>query len=79
VTTENPLFDTILYVRSAPACTAPELPGACNDNVQPEVMGQTWSQVQFEATAGADYFIFVDGSSSDAGAYTLNLSSGPCP
>ncbi len=72
VNTNGSTFDTVLSVGTS--CFADDL--GCDDDGG---FG-TQSQLQFEATAGVNYTIVIDGyGSASSGATVLNVSSGACP
>ncbi|MBI5500229.1 MAG: putative metal-binding motif-containing protein [Deltaproteobacteria bacterium] len=59
-------WDTVLYVHSG-SCPGTEV--ACSDD-----FSGVQSQVDFTATAGVTYYVFVDGFGSACGAYTMTIT-----
>jgi hypothetical protein len=60
-------YDTLLYVRSGSCSAGPEV--ACDDDAC-----TPGSTLMVNVTAGTTYYIVVDGYSSSAGSYTLNVT-----
>ena len=75
ISTAGSDFDTLLYVRTG--CDDPDSEVACNDDRAP---GQLQAQLEIDAQAGTDYYIFVDGfGPGSVGDYSLAIAAGPCP
>ena len=73
-------YDTVLHVRAGDAavgiCRDPAAQVACNDDVGALLQ----SQLTLEASAGTDYFMFVDGfGANSTGDFLLTVSAGACP
>ncbi len=66
-------IDTVLYVREGDCIEGNEL--ACNDNISGENHN---AQVEFNATANANYYVFVDSVGEVSGHYELNVRTGSC-
>jgi hypothetical protein len=63
-------FDTVLYVRTG-SCEAYDVLD-CNNDGCPSGLG---SEISLYVTAGATYYVFVDGIGEQSGAYTLRVSA----
>jgi hypothetical protein len=74
IDTEGSSYDTVLYVRTI--CSDTESQEVCNDDAFDQGLG-TRSLVEFQATAGTEYTVFLDAYFS-GGAYTLNVQFAPC-
>ncbi len=73
ITTAGSDYDTLLYVRTG--CDDPDSEVACND----DRVGLQ-AQVEIEADANTDYYIFVDGFGANSfGDYSLTIVEGECP
>jgi hypothetical protein len=67
-------YDTVMYVREAACGNGVEI--ACDDDGG-DVLE---SQVEFQATAGSTYYLFLDAyDERGSGDYTLNLAFDNCP
>ncbi len=65
-------FDTLVYVRRTRCRDGEEV--VCND----DAAGVLQSEATFDAVAGEQYFIFVDGFGGSSGDFILALSAGAC-
>jgi hypothetical protein len=65
-TTAGSSYDTMLYVSQ----TCGGMPLQCNDDAK----GSLTSSITWDAVIGENYYIVVDGYSTDAGSYKLNIS-----
>jgi hypothetical protein len=72
--TSGTTFDAVAYVRTT--CSDPASQVACIDDVSATV---TAPWLQFTATAGTAYSLFVDGYDGAAGDFTMKVSAGACP
>jgi hypothetical protein len=69
-------FDTVLSVREQKAdCNGTELPGGCNDDIDPPADKQ--SRVILVLAAGKTIIVNVDGYLMASGAYSLNINGIP--
>ena len=76
VSTVGSSFDTVLSVRRA-RCDGNEV--ACNDDVTDQ--GPSQSKLEFNANAGVDYYVVVDGWNlgfPSSGDYVLDIAEGRC-
>lgn len=76
--TEGSAFNTVLavYVGNSQLSGYPSVLIGCNDDAG---QGATWSRVVFNATAGLDYLIAVDGVGGASGTVVLNWWLGNPP
>src|SRR6266481_1384770 len=68
-------FDTVLYMRSGPCASGPELAAGCNDDACTNATGlNRASRLTPTVTAGQTYFIVVDGYGGAQGTFSLTVT-----
>ena len=73
MSTEGSNYDTVMYVRQDQCQGVAEV--TCND----DAVGNA-ARVEFDAFAGTDYYIFLDGyGNGQGGGFTLSITEGACP
>ncbi len=73
--TSGSLSDTVLYVRTD--CANPGTEVACNDDAPDGLLFE--SVVEFMATGGQRYFVFIDGGLLGSGPFVLDFGPGDEP